>query len=199
MVNRDKITQGGLRIIGDENTPNAERHRSIYCWAAVRLKEMGVLGPVLDFGCGAGYGTRILYDAGIVTVGYDPAPEVRKFALQTYRVPVLRHAIDGNAAVVAIEVLEHLEAPVRDSIAYLHTLAPIVIGSVPYMEQPGNPHHKQFNLWGGSIPSSAETWALLDATGEIVPFEARGDGDKVGNLLFVVRRCTAYGIGVSYR
>jgi hypothetical protein len=124
-----------------------------------------------------------------MTVGYDSDPKVRAFALKTYQVPVLRQPIDGNAAVVAIEVLEHLDTPIRDSIAYLHTLAPIVIGSVPYMETPGsNPHHKWFDIQVADLPVGAETWALLDKTGAIIPFAQRVDGDRVGNLLFVSRR-----------
>lgn len=111
-------------------------HIARYEFAARRILPKST---VIDFACGVGYGTRILGDAGHLTVGYDIDEEALAYAGEHYG---SFHATfvqaDGNApplllkanAAVCFETIEHLEDP-RPLLRALHTSAPLLIASVP--------------------------------------------------------------------
>lgn len=190
------VTKNGLRISGDEYTSNADWHRHIYTWAAERLAETSLLDSdswVLDYGCGTGYGCRILANVlGQRVVGYDPDRDAVEFGLRRWWSLLYSDLAEAHehghafGAVCAFEVIEHLPAPPRASIEYLLQLAPLVIGSVPFLEPAGvNVHHQHFGLdssflhglnvtiWSGRAPP---------------PHVAPGIIPEAGNLLFIVRR-----------
>lgn len=115
---------------------------------------------VLDYGCGTGYGTRILCNAGLDAYGYDPDPALARFNLVSPVIP------DGPwDAVVCFEVLEHIEAPPLATYMQLERLAPIVIASVPYLELRGaNPHHRWYRLQEATFPGRHVAYQYSDGT-----------------------------------
>ena len=171
------VTKCGLRILGDEDTPDGHMHRARYRWASDQLKAildephaygLGRGEPenmrVLDYGCGTGHGTDLLRTTGFDAIGYDPDPEAIGWGRDHFKlggdVLTVRGPPDGSRfdAIVAFEVLEHLDAPPAETLAGLLKMAPIVIGSVPYLEPAGfNPHHRHAMLdWKDLGPSGRE-------------------------------------------
>lgn len=88
---------------------------------------------VVDVGCGIGYGTRILFDAGFDATGFDIEPEAISQALRDFPGPryELRNAMTGGIsadAAVAFEVIEHLAQP---DLLLGSLDCPVVVASVP--------------------------------------------------------------------
>src|SRR5215218_3997559 len=126
-------------------------HRARYAWAAPAAAGK----RVLDAGCGLGYGSAVLSDAGAASVvGVDVAEGVVEVARERVPDGVELHVGDVAAldfadgefdVVVCFEVIEHVEAP--DAVlAELHrVLAPggVLLVSSPNRDVyvPGNPHH----------------------------------------------------------
>ncbi|MEW6441548.1 MAG: class I SAM-dependent methyltransferase [bacterium] len=113
-----KLTYTGERIVPATAPFHAYwMHARRYEFAARRVSGCGT---VLDAGCGSGYGTRILSRAVSSCLGVDVAPAAVDLARSLFRRPGVEFAVgdvcrlddlaDGAFdAVVALEVLEHLE------------------------------------------------------------------------------------------
>jgi methyltransferase family protein len=151
--------ESGLRIRGDEDTQDAANHRKRYQWAARMLDGAE---RILDFGAGTGYGSKILARTGAQVTGHDP-PMGLVAALE----PGLYDAV------VAFEVLEHLEAPPLGTLMALERLAPIVIASVPYLERAGrNDHHRWYRLQESTFPARQYAYQFADGTITAMPGHA---------------------------
>jgi len=127
-------------------------HVSRYRWAA-----QAVAGrSVLDAGCGAGYGSRLLAEAGAAAVvGVDIAQAVLEAVAPSMpdnvelRPGDLRRLEieDGSfEVVVCFEVIEHFDEPqvVLDELARVLAPGGLLLISSPNrgVYQPGNPHHR---------------------------------------------------------
>ncbi|MEP0845640.1 MAG: methyltransferase domain-containing protein [Phycisphaerae bacterium] len=134
-------------------------HCHRYRWAADLAR-----GEVVDAGCGAGYGSRVLADAPRVErcVGVDVCAETVAQAQRTYGggkltfrqgdLTQLPLPDQGTDTVVCLETLEHLEQPQRAIAEAARVLRPggLLIGSVPSAEfeqrceaaYGPNPYHK---------------------------------------------------------
>jgi SAM-dependent methyltransferase len=109
-----RVTLTGERLDDDHELygPDLARHRSAYQYAARSLGS----GRTLDLGCGNGYGSAELSDAGGRVVALDritPEAQHRRGALQYVRadlagVPLASRSFD---LVVSFQVIEHLEDP----------------------------------------------------------------------------------------
>lgn len=111
-----------------------ENHRKRYNWAADRLRGQ----PVVDAGCGVGYGSWILGEHCPIVTGLDFNPHVIDFATQTWRRPNVQfqefnlqsgYPLPPSQAVVAFEVIEHLVCP--ESLLCSIPKGAILLGSVP--------------------------------------------------------------------
>jgi SAM-dependent methyltransferase len=203
------VTKAGLRILGDEDTPDGHMHRARYRWAsdvlAAAQRESGgkqidrIDFRVLDYGCGTGHGTDLLRTTGFDAIGYDPDKEAIEWGRAQFFNGSTRQ-IDWDPvylepgyrwdAIVAFEVLEHLPEHPSTTLARLLAMAPIVIGSVPYLEPAGfNPHHKHAMLDWKSLgltgldagePIFGQKW-----NGEIGPLVDRA---TTPIMLFIARR-----------
>jgi hypothetical protein len=174
----------GLRILGDENNPDGVCHRARYLWARDLLDPCSVV----DYGCGTGYGTALLgqkHDA----IGYEPDTAAAEWGSANWGAHIVTERPERAAAVVCFEVLEHLDAPPRETLRDLLELAPVVIGSVPFrepcMENPArnNPHHRWFMLDETNFSGFACEFWYQRADGTI---SATSDGAQ--NLLFRATR-----------
>jgi ubiquinone/menaquinone biosynthesis C-methylase UbiE len=126
-------------------------HLARYAWAAQLVPGR----RVLDAGCGLGYGTALLANAGASTVtGVDVAAAVVEVARG--RVPAGVELVEGDVhelpfpdgsfdAVVCFEVIEHVEDSARVIGELARVLAPggVLLVSSPNRDVyvPGNPHH----------------------------------------------------------
>lgn len=109
-------------------------HRARYEWAAARAK-----GHVVDVGCGIGYGSAILADAGHKVRAVDRSRDAIAFGEEHYArdditwsvcdVARLRFPFDADA-VVAFEIIEHLPDPLPALEAW-RAMAPMLYLSVP--------------------------------------------------------------------
>lgn len=103
---------------------------------------------IIDFGCGIGYGSRLLADAGNNVKGYDIDGETLQYARRHYgrndateeTAPEFAYADAGTPpdfgiadAAVCFEVIEHVEDP-RTLLKALHLSAKTLIASVPNEE-----------------------------------------------------------------
>jgi SAM-dependent methyltransferase len=213
------VTKAGLRILGDEDTPDGHMHRARYRWAsdvlAAAQREAGGKQidradfRVLDYGCGTGHGTDLLRTTGFDACGCDPDLEAIAYGrehsnlrgrLTTFdlsqppKTPtdapfeVIDFAVaDVINAIVAFEVIEHLDAPPAETLARLLKRAPIVIGSVPYLEPAGfNPHHKHSMLDSLSLGIASDVTVFGQKWGgEIGPLVDRA---TTPIMLFIARR-----------
>jgi SAM-dependent methyltransferase len=109
-----RVTLTGERLDDDHELygPDLARHRSAYQYAARSV----LSGRTLDLGCGNGYGSAELSDAGGRVVALDriaPDAQHRRESLQFVRadlagVPLAPRGFD---LVVSFQVIEHLEDP----------------------------------------------------------------------------------------
>jgi len=191
------IRGSGLRMDGYEVDDEGRRHRARYAWAGHKLGRMIPVGTVLDYGCGVGYGCKILTrtaaeaGGGLAVCGYDVDPSAVAFGRKRWWeqiTAVEEEALGGGpyAAITAFEVMEHLDAHPGETLRRLLSLAPVVIGSVPYAEPEGfNPHHKHANLHAGLLEGLNHEVFGQRWDGTIGPLEGR---DTTPIMLFVVRR-----------
>jgi len=117
-----RVTLTGERLDDDHELygPDLARHRSAYQYAAQSVRS----DRILDLGCGNGYGSAELSDAGGRVVALDrivPDAQHRRESLQYVRadlsgVPLVPHGFD---LVVSFQVVEHLEDPTM----YLEAIA----------------------------------------------------------------------------
>jgi SAM-dependent methyltransferase len=187
-MDRQKVLNDGERIIGDEEDWNAKMHRAQYGWVVERVKllnETYTFGrawqrynesSVLDFGCGSGYGTRLLIDGTFTRVfGSDVDVSAIEWATEHHSKvaghnpfslvtrPPLAHELVRQEIdiVVCMGVLEHL--PLRPWHYILEWLKAgvSIIGSVPLAEPPGrNPYHYHHSLQPGDILPQEEAAGL---------------------------------------
>ena len=126
----------------------ASEHRLRYAWAA----HVAADRAVLDAGCGTGYGTRILADAGAErAVGVDIAPEALPEESSSHTRFVVGDVRDLPFAdgefdlVVCFEVIEHVEErdEVLDELKRVLRPEGLLLASSPNPEAypAGNPHH----------------------------------------------------------
>lgn len=115
----------------DEVHANAYRH-------AIQFLKRG--GRVLDYGCGSGYGTDILSNAGFTVDGLDSSPSAimfathRAFPAHMYLVPRdSKAAKPGYASVICVEVIEHIENDVA-AICDMHVS--LNAGGILYLTTP---------------------------------------------------------------
>src|SRR5437773_5186948 len=112
---------GSLPLTGERTVPNLEsenywfrRHEAAYRFAADRMR-----GPVLDAGCGEGYGAAMLGSRAGPVIGLELDEPTARHAASTYpsvrvtrgdacRLPFRSGAFGG---VAALQVLEHLWCP----------------------------------------------------------------------------------------
>lgn len=123
-----KLEPTGERLLVDEYQQSAERYL-IYLLhtAAYRFALPYVAGRrVLDYGCGSGYGSKMVAAAARSTVGVDVAPEAVEYARERYGgeglsfvriVPEQPLPFEDRSfdVVLSFQVFEH----VRDTRAYL--------------------------------------------------------------------------------
>jgi 2-polyprenyl-3-methyl-5-hydroxy-6-metoxy-1,4-benzoquinol methylase len=130
----------------------AAEHLCRYWWAA----QFAPGRRVLDAGCGIGYGSNMLAEAGAAEVtGVDIAESVIEAASQgaasgvTFRtgdIAALDLPADSFDLVVCFEVIEHVEDTdaVLDELTRLLAPGGLLLISSPNRDQyvPGNPHHR---------------------------------------------------------
>jgi 2-polyprenyl-3-methyl-5-hydroxy-6-metoxy-1,4-benzoquinol methylase len=101
---------------------------------------------VLDMACNTGYGSSILAMVAASVTGYDHEPRCIQFAKKNWERPNVRYVVADALAlpprqfdvVVALEMLEHIEAPFEVTITKLREQlvgGGVLIISVPIGEQ----------------------------------------------------------------
>lgn len=92
-------------------------HAARYEWAAERAD-----GHIIDAGCNCGYGAAILADAGLIVVAFDDWFQGLEYARRHWARPAITWVkadfervfeFPTTGAVVAFEVIEHLDDPSR--------------------------------------------------------------------------------------
>lgn len=109
-------------------------HVARYEWAAKMLPPDSC---VMDFGCGIGYGARILADAGHTVFAVDRDEETIAFAKQHYSHPGITFVGPGEMwryrkydAVICFEMIEHVKDP-GHYLTNFSEKAPLLLASVP--------------------------------------------------------------------
>lgn len=126
----------GERQVATDLNDIRKDHRARYEWAASRLS-----GAVVDAGCGVGYGSWILAEAGHTVRRFDADAEAIAFAnehwtheniIESYEADaaLVKFPDGGYNAVVAFEMLEHLEDPLP-ALQNFTRMAPRLLASVP--------------------------------------------------------------------
>lgn len=135
-----EITEHGIRQYSATIDGIRDDHVNRYLYAARVVRERaGRDQPLLDAGCGCGYGARLLAEeTGAFVSGIDHSEEAIRYAQQhyahalvDYRQTTFGGAVDYRwAATVMFEVIEHAEdAP--DFLARMSAQCPWLVGSVP--------------------------------------------------------------------
>lgn len=124
----------------------AKMHFERYEFATQFLTENDI---VVDIACGSGYGSHIMAQKCSKVIGVDRSSKSINYAKQKYGIEgVVSDFFDfsgGGDIVVSFETIEHIDAPLKKTLLSLVSRANrIVVGSVPYMEVPNNPHHVHF-------------------------------------------------------
>jgi len=136
-----------------------KHHKERYKWAARLLYGR----TVVDAACGCGYGSLILSTVAKHVIGLDRSAEAVTHARRHYcseKINYRVHDIDKSgfdprinlqiSAVVSLETIEHLSAPIGESLRKIReVLTPdgLVVFSHPALEKPNsNFYHKWFDL-----------------------------------------------------
>jgi SAM-dependent methyltransferase len=196
--------RSGERQVAETLDGIDDRHRARYEWAQKRLPA-GC--PVLDIGCGCGYGAAIL--AGHPYLGADASPEAIGFANANYGregaafvnidlsegVPLFPIGTPGDVACIALEVLEHLPRP-SDLLGYIGRparpgmilLVSVPVGGTRAVDHPFHEHDF----------TKASLAELLERSGFAVDgvwcqhidgrIDRKEDGEKMLSLLVKARR-----------
>ncbi|MDP2808327.1 MAG: methyltransferase domain-containing protein [bacterium] len=124
-------------------------HRARYQFAEGRCQGKSVL----DFGCGAGYGSQMLSRLASKVLGIDISREAVEFAQNNYQglnlsystgdINSLLSRADRFEVAVCFEVIEHLEEPGRflSSLASVMTDSGQLVISTPNGKDEQNPYH----------------------------------------------------------
>ena len=127
--------EAGERQVAPTLAGIREDHLARYHWAAGRLAGK----KVVDAGCGVGYGSLILAEAGCKVLALDSCTEALAYAAKHYAHENITYVEADLAeyqgtptydAVIAFEVLEHLKAPGM-ALANFINMAPELLTSVP--------------------------------------------------------------------
>lgn len=158
-------------------------HVARYEWAAKLLGGK----KVIDAGCGIGYGSKVLADAGCMVTAFDASEEAINYAREHYDHDNVRHlvldaeqfrpsvrelsALKECDAAVCFEVVEHVWNPAT-LLRELHRCAPMLLVSVPNEDEfPWDNvafHHRHY--------TSGEFETLLNACGwEVVEWYGQHD------------------------
>jgi 2-polyprenyl-3-methyl-5-hydroxy-6-metoxy-1,4-benzoquinol methylase len=169
------IVAGRLSIDGRIKDVRAD-HVASYRWAASR-----VAGHVVDAGCNSGYGAAILADAGHLVTALDRWQPGLDFAERNWRRPGIVWANADFAAadtmlpvcdaVVAFEVLEHLDRP-ELLLRAARAAAPVLLASAPneavWPHQPRYaPEHKRhYTRAAFETLLRAAGWSVVERFGQ---------------------------------
>lgn len=135
------MTNTGERQIGTTLEEIRADHRARYEWAAKYLHPHQSK-TVLDAGCGIGYGSKILADAGFEVTAIDRDREAIQYAQTHWRHPNIEyHEVACESvmrrwtsdAIVAFEILEHLKTP-EEALVRWGSMANTLLASVPNEE-----------------------------------------------------------------
>lgn len=155
-------------------------HVARYEWAAEQLKTFGRLGaPVLDLGCGVGYGTQLLAEYGWSVVGKDNDPEALTYARLHYEHDRASYfEADAGApdhlgiygAAVCFEMIEHLADPLP-ALKSLRLATPYLLASVPNEDEfPWQPdfafHYRHYTKAQFEALLNAAGWEVTDWWGQ---------------------------------
>jgi SAM-dependent methyltransferase len=141
-----------------EDAPQVRKYK----FAAEKLnKEF----PVVDLGCGLGYGVKILSNAGFVVVGVDYSAEALKTAYTRYSGLYILHdlnnmSIYGFKSAVCLETICHLDNPQKfvDSL----TVDELVI-SAPIDPNPNDGYiYRKHNLSEQQFKDLFKEWDIVD-------------------------------------
>lgn len=174
------------------DVPYGPMHVERYRFASRLLRPAD---SVLDLACGAGYGTHLMAPFCRDAFGVDRSGAAVEYARARYG-----HRFEtgdffdyeGRAdVVVSFETVEHIRAPLALVLASLAERARrLVVGSVPFLEAPGNPFHAHFGLSEGSLGCLGRYGRLEIHYQEREPgFEIRDERIAAPqNLVFVLAR-----------
>lgn len=164
------IIEGGSLDI--DNCPDCwERRAHIerYVFACKALRRV----KVLDFGCGTGYGSEMLFQTGNKVTGYDISETALEYATRL-RVKdpnlVFTNELTGEFdACTAFEVIEHVDDPEQ----FIMTVpAKHLIASVPVIPTVGrNPFHKTDFTVNSFKEMVSKRFNILFWWLQIVPFQ----------------------------
>jgi 2-polyprenyl-3-methyl-5-hydroxy-6-metoxy-1,4-benzoquinol methylase len=122
---------------------------------------------VLDAGCGIGYGAKLLAESGHDVHAWDVDPDAIHYGRDHYDHVKIRWSVADicagksyqPTAVVAFEILEHLERPGLALIRFPDYLIASVPNGAVVLKMPGTyPHHVRHY-------TPAEFWCLLTGAG----------------------------------
>jgi SAM-dependent methyltransferase len=177
------------------DVPYANAHIERYRFAERRLLSSD---RVLDAACGSGYGTDILSHSCLEVIGIDRSAAAVAYAREKYNGSFhVRDVLRGLGGlgvfdvVVSLETIEHIRAPIARILRALACRARrMVIGSVPYMEEEGNPFHHHFHL-------NERDLRILERYGDVTYFYQEPEPGyrihpcrlpRTQNLIFVLMR-----------
>ncbi|MDQ6817729.1 MAG: methyltransferase domain-containing protein [Actinomycetota bacterium] len=134
-----------LELTGERTLPDVpaenywyRRHLAVYEWIGARIAGR----RVIDMACGEGYGSEVLSRSAHEVVGVDANPQAHDHARLRYRGQNLRfergliesHGEPGTYdAVVCLQTIEHVQAPVEVLEHFRGLLAP---GGAAYVSTP---------------------------------------------------------------
>lgn len=133
-----------------------------YYFIVEMLKSYGITGKVLEAGCGSGIGADIFVRSGFAVVAFDNDAKAIQYAKEHFggvaydTLEVGDPKIPQVEAVVALELLEHLDKFYTGFNFLRERASKLFVFSTPYKEPPGLydfSHHKTFNIDEKMYPS----------------------------------------------
>lgn len=129
------MLDSGERQVASDLSGIRRDHVARYDWAS---RQLPPASHVLDLGCGIGYGSLVLAEAGHRVMAVDIDRETIEYAKASFPHPNIEYlAGDANSlaperfdAIVCFEVIEHLAMPYR-MLRSLASRTPLLLASVP--------------------------------------------------------------------
>lgn len=164
-------------------------HEKTYEWAASMTRGM----RVVDFGCGTGYGSKIVAASAHEVLAVDPSPEAIEYAQEHYAAQDLRfEAIvdrvpveDGSQdAVISFQVIEHVETgPYLAEVRRMLRPCGFALFATPNREHRLYRWQQPWNRWHLTEYTPEDFGALLSQFFEEVElFGLRDDGELASIL-----------------